>query len=121
MPDPDDQTDKTIDKVNDKLSLGGNIELVGFKQMSLSDVVVVKKLVGHYTRKIQENCKNFQGITVILKEIHKIENSSKHEIHAKVLDDGKAYSAEVVDKNMFVALDSVLRKILAEVVHYNKR
>jgi len=116
-----DETGKLIDKVNEKLSLGGNIELVGFKQVSLSDVVVVKKLVGHYTRKIQENCRNFQGITVILKEIHKVEDNSKHEIHVKVLDDGKAFSSEIVDKNLFVALDSVLRKILAEVMHHNKR
>jgi len=121
MSETENNTEKTVDKVNDKLSLGGNIELVGFKQVSLSDVVVVKKLVGHYTRKIQENCKNFQGITVILKEIHKVENTAKNELHVKVLDDGKAFSSEVVDKNLFVALDSVLRKVLGEVMHHNKR
>jgi ribosome-associated translation inhibitor RaiA len=109
------------DKVNQKLSLGGNIELVGFKQVSLSDVTVVKKLVGHYTRKIQEQSSNFQNISIHLKEIHKIENSSKHEIHVKVLDDGKVLTAEVIDKNLFVALDAALKKALAEVAHHNKR
>lgn len=109
------------DKINEKLSLGGNIELVGFKQVSMSEVVVVKKLVGSYTRKIQESCKNFQGITVLLKEIHKIENSSKNEIHVKAIDDGKAFTSEVVDKNVFVALDSALKKVLAEVTSHNKR
>jgi hypothetical protein len=116
-----ENAEKNLDKVNESLNLGGNIELVGFKQVSLADVVVVKKLVGHYTRKIQEGCKNFEKITVILKEIHKIENNSKHEIHAKVLDDGKSFSSEVVDKNLFVALDSSLRKIHAEVMHHNQR
>lgn len=111
----------TVDKSGESLQLGGNIELVGFKQVSLADVVVVKKLVGHYTRKIQESCKNFEKITVILKEIHKVENNSKHEIHVKVQDAGAMYSAEVVDKNMYVALDSVLKKILAEVLHHNRR
>jgi ribosome-associated translation inhibitor RaiA len=109
------------DKVNEPLNLGGNIQLVGFKQVSLSDVVVVKKVVGHYTRKIQEACKNFQSITIILKEIHKIENSAKMEIHVKVFDEGRTFNSEVVDKNLFVALDSALKKMLAEVVHHNKR
>jgi hypothetical protein len=109
------------DKVNEKLSLGGNIELVGFKQISMSEVVVVKKLVGSYTRKIQELCTNFQGVTVMLKEIHKIENSSKNEVHVKVIDDGKVFTSEVIDKNLFVALDSVLKKVLAEVTSHNRR
>jgi ribosome-associated translation inhibitor RaiA len=109
------------DKVNQKLSLGGNIELVGFKQVSLSDVTVVKKLVGHYTRKIQDHSTNFQNISIYLKEIHKIEDNAKHDIHVKVLDDGKVLTTEVVDKNLFVALDSALKKILAEVIHHNKK
>ena len=109
------------DKVNEKLSLGGNIELVGFKQVGLSEVVVVKKLVGSYTRKIQEASANFQGITVHLKEIHKIENSAKHEINIKVIDEGKVFTAETVDKNLFVALDSALKKVLAEVTSHNRR
>lgn len=109
------------DKVNEVLSLGGNIQLIGFKQVSMSEVVVVKKIVGGYTRKIQENCNNFQSITVILKEIHKIENSSKNELHVKVIDDGKAFTSEVVDKNLFVALDATLKKVLAEVTSHNRR
>ena len=115
------EAEKVIDKVNDSLTLGGNIELVGFKQVSLADVVVVKKLVGHYTRKIQENCNNFQKITVILKEIHKVENNSKHEVSVKAQDEGRTFASEIVDKNLFVALDSALRKVLAEATHYNKR
>lgn len=109
------------DKVNEALNLGGNIQLVGFKQISLSEVVVVKKIVGSYTRKIQENSSNFESITVMLKEIHKVEDNSKHEIHVKVLDDSKAFNSEVVDKNLFVALDSALKKVLAEVTSHNKR
>ncbi len=108
------------DKVNAALNLGGNIELVGFKQVSMAEVVVVKKIVGQYTRKIQEHAKNFEKISIHLKEIHKIENSSKHEVHVKALDNGKSFSSEVVDKNIFVALDSAMRKVLAEITHHNK-
>jgi hypothetical protein len=113
--------DNVVDKVNESVSLGGNIELVGFKQVSLADVVVVKKLVGHYTRKIQEHAPNFEKIQIFLKEIHKIDNNAKHEIHVKVLDGGKAFGSEIVDKNLFIALDNALKKVLAEVSHHNNK
>ncbi len=121
MADAESNIAEGIDKVNEKLSLGGNIELVGFKQVSMSEVVVVKKLVGSYTRKIQEACANFQGVTVMLKEIHKIDNNAKNEIHVKVIDDGKVFTSEVVDKNMFVALDSALKKVLSAATSHNRR
>jgi len=115
------ENESVVDKVNESVNLGGNIELVGFKQVSLADVVVVKKLVGHYTRKIQEHSASFEKIQIILKEIHKIDNNAKHEIHVKVLDTGKAFSSEVVDKNLFTALDSALKKVLAEVSHHSNK
>ncbi len=115
------ETQTNEDKVSAALNLGGNIQLVGFKQVSMADVVVVKKLVGHYTRKIQEHSQNFEGILVMLKEIHKIDNNSKKEVHVKVMDNGKSFSSEVVDKNLFVALDSALKKAHAEVSHHNHR
>jgi hypothetical protein len=116
-----EEQNTVVDKVNESVNLGGNIELIGFKQVSLADVVVVKKLVGHYTRKIQEHSTGFEKIQVFLKEIHKIDNNAKHEIHVKVLDGGKSFSSEVIDKNIFTALDSALKKILAEVSHHNHR
>ena len=115
-----EEQNTVVDKVNESVNLGGNIELVGFKQVSMADVVVVKKLVGHYTRKIQEHAKNFERIHISLKEIHKIDNNSKHEIHVKVIDGGKTFSSEVVDKNIFTALDDALKKVLGEVTHHNK-
>lgn len=116
-----EEQNTAVDKVNEAVSLGGNIELVGFKQVSLADVVVVKKLVGHYTRKIQEQSQNFEKIQIFLKEIHKIDNNSKHEIHVKVIDGGKVFNSEVVDKNLFIALDNTLKKVLAEMTHHNSK
>jgi ribosome-associated translation inhibitor RaiA len=116
-----EEQNTAVDKVNEAVSLGGNIELVGFKQVSMADVVVVKKLVGHYTRKIQEHSQNFEKVQISLKEIHKIDNNAKHEIHVKAIDAGKAFSSEVVDKNIFIALDEALKKVLAEITHHSGR
>lgn len=117
----DAEEQNVADKVNEAVSLGGNIELVGFKQVSLADVVVVKKLVGHYTRKIQERSQNFEKIQIFLKEIHKVDNNAKHEIHVKAMDNGKSFNSEIVDKNLFIALDTALKKVLAEISHHNDR
>jgi hypothetical protein len=114
-------TAEPMNKVDESVSLGGNIELIGFKQVSLADVLVVKKLVGHYTRKIQERSQNFEKIQIFLKEIHKIDDNAKHEIHVKVLDNGKALNTEIVDKNLFIALDSALKKALAAISHSTNR
>jgi hypothetical protein len=117
----DAEEQNAVDKVNESVFLGGNIELVGFKQVSLADVIVVKKLVGHYTRKIQEHSQNFEKIQIVLKEIHKIDNNAKHDIHVKAIDNGKVFASEIVDKNLFIALDNTLKKVLAEVSHNNDR
>lgn len=94
--------------------LGGNIELSGFRDMDSSSMVIIKKLAGTYARKISEHCKNLQAIRITLKPIHEREKSEKYEVHAKVIDDGKVYASETVDRNLFVAVDSVLKKITSE-------
>ncbi|MBI2558275.1 hypothetical protein HYW20_03050 [Candidatus Woesearchaeota archaeon] len=94
--------------------LGGNIELSGFRDMDSSSMVIIKKLVGTYARKISEHCKNLQTLHITLKPIHEREKSEKYEIHAKVIDDGKVFASEIVDRNLFVAVDSALKKIINE-------
>ncbi len=94
--------------------LGGNIELSGFRDTDSSSMVIIKKLVGTYARKISEHCKNLQTIHITLKPIHEREKSEKYEVHAKVLDDGKVYASEMVDRNLFVAVDSALKKVTSE-------
>ena len=98
------------------IELGGNITLVGFKDEQLVDkaeLVVVKKLVGSYTRKLSDSVSGFEGITITLKPIHNTaEGHPKYELHAKALIDGKPCNAEVVDRNLFVGLDDVLKKLV---------
>jgi len=94
--------------------LGGNIELTGFRDTDGSAMIVVKKIVGNYARKIAGRSKKLETIHVTLKPIHQRETSEKYEVHAKVLDDGKVYASEAVDRNLFVAIDDVLKRIVKE-------
>ncbi|MFH0876218.1 MAG: hypothetical protein V1859_09850 [archaeon] len=93
------------------IELGGNIILVGFKEFEPTAMIVIKKIVGNYTRKFKERCKQFESITLTLKRIHGIENSEKYEICVKLMDNGRPVNSEIVDKNIYIAIDSALKKI----------
>ncbi len=96
------------------IELGGNITLVGFKEIEPAELIVVKKIVGGYARKLSDTVENFESLSMTLKEIHKTPKSQKFEIHGKVLAGGKSYNSEVVERNLFVVLDSTLKKLLAQ-------
>ncbi|MBD3204022.1 hypothetical protein GF327_07005 [Candidatus Woesearchaeota archaeon] len=93
------------------IELGGNINLVGFKEIESSELYVLKKIVGNYTRKFNDKCQNFESITISLKKIHEIEDSAKYEIQVKLMNDGKPINSEVTDNNLFVAVGDSLKKI----------
>ena len=102
-----------IEEESDSTELGGNITLVGFKEVDKAELVVVKKLVGSYTRKLADTVSGFESITVTLKLIHHTEEGNpKYELHAKVNVKGNVCATEVVDRNLFVGLDDVLKKAL---------
>lgn len=98
----------------DNLALGGNIELTGFRNVDSSSMIVLKKIVGNYAKRISELTKKLDRLHVTLKSIHEREKSEKYEVHAKIIDDGKVYASEMVDRNLFVAVDSALKKIVNE-------
>lgn len=95
------------------IELGGNITLAGFKEINKGELVVVKKIVGSYARKMSDSISGFENLTVTLKIVHKTEGSEKYEIHGKIMVNGKPFTSETTERNMFVAMDDVLKKVLA--------
>jgi hypothetical protein len=102
-----------IEEESNSTELGGNITLVGFKAIERAELVVVKKIVGSYTRKLSDTVSGFEGITVNLKLVHRSEEGNpKYELHAKAIINGSPMATEVVDRNLFVGLDDVLKKLV---------
>ena len=95
-------------------SLGGNIELAGFRDLDGATMVVLKKIVGNHTKRIEELADKLELLHLTLKQVHEREKSEKYEIHAKIVDDGKVFASDVTDRNLFVAVDNVLKKITNE-------
>lgn len=100
--------------MSDEMHLRGNIQLSGFRDIDSSSMIVLKKIIGNHARRISELTKNAEYLRITLKPVHKREKSEKYELHAKVLDDGKVYASEVVDRNLPLAIDSVLKKLINE-------
>lgn len=100
--------------VDDTHKLGGNIELSGFRDIDSSSMTVLKKIIGNHARRISELTKRMESLHITLKSVHEREKSEKYEVHAKVVDDGKVCASEAIDRNLFVAVDDVLKKLVNE-------
>lgn len=97
------------------IELGGNITLAGFKELGYGELVVVKKVVGNYARKFSDIAQ-VNELSVTLKPVHKTsEESSKHELKTKLDLNGKIYTSEIVEFNLFVGLDKALKRIETQV------
>lgn len=89
----------------DVIELGGNITLIGFKEVGPAQLVVVKKMIGNYAKKIQEK-NEFNNLSLILKD------KTKNELEATLkLNDGDKTSKEETT-NLFFSIDKVLSKFL---------
>ncbi|MDP7244025.1 MAG: hypothetical protein QF568_01635 [Flavobacteriales bacterium] len=97
--------------MDESMQLGGNIELSGFKDLDGSSMVVLKKIIGNYGRRMSDISDKFESLKITMKPVHETEKSEKYEIHAQLMNDGKPFVSEVVERNLFIAIDSALKKI----------
>lgn len=93
--------------------LGGNITLSGFNLEPI-EMVVVKKIIGHYAKKISEKI-SYKELKITLKQSRKT-NMFLHQIKAEVLA-GKLLEASSENKNLYNALSDALNKVYAQAEH----
>lgn len=95
---------------NSVLQLGGNIELSGFRELDGGTMIILKKIVGNYAKRMSSMRTGFKGLSLRMKTIH----DNQFELNAKMVDNGQAITSSVVDRNLFVAVDNSLKKIMNE-------
>jgi len=86
------------------IELGGNITLEGFENLEPGALVIVKKVVGNYTKKISNNIANFERILILL------DREDQNNIKVKLHKNGEIEMQEASDSNLFFALDKALSK-----------
>ena len=101
--------------MDDVMQLGGNIELSGFRGIDSASMVVLKKIVGNYAKKMSEIAEKFEKLHLTMKPVHETEKSEIYEIHAKLMNNGKPFVSEAVERNLFVAVDNALKKVMSEI------
>ena len=95
--------------ISDNITLGGNIELIGFKEMDGGSMIILKKMVGNHVRKLSEMAENFEKLTVSMKKVGG--GNNKFEINVKLMDNGKPFVSEVTDFNLFVTVNKAFKKV----------
>lgn len=98
--------------MDETIQLGGNIELTGFSEMERGVMTILKKIVGNYARRMSDKANNFEKLSLTMKKVHAKQKGEIYELHAKMLDNGKAFTSIVEERNLFVAIDNSLKKII---------
>jgi len=90
------------------IELGGNIKLEGFESLEPAKLIVAKKMIGNYVKKINEK-KQYNELLVTLKVEDK-------EFSISVICDcgEEKLSGSKTDKNLFFAIDGALQEILRQ-------
>jgi len=101
--------------MDDLMQLGGNIKLFGFRDIDGASMVVLKKIIGNHVKHMTELTDKFENLEVTMKSVYKSEESRKYEISTQLINDGKPFVSEVIEKNLFVAVDNALKKIINEI------
>jgi len=102
----------------DEKRLGGNIALVGFDKLELSEITIVKKIVGKYVKKLQENG-DYKNLKLVLQQ-HQHGKTFKHEINAQASFAEGTFTSNVTEWNLFKAISIAMEKLESELIHKNK-
>lgn len=94
----------------DVQQLGNIIELVGFSKIDGGSMIVLKKIIGSYARRLTDNAPGFEKVRISL------DSSIDNKVTVEVLIQGASKIYEDVEKNLFVAVDSCLKKAETELV-----
>ena len=96
------------------LQLGGNIELSGFSELDGGMMIVLKKIIGNHARRMNEKTKNFEKLSLTVKSVHEKETNKIYELHVKLIDNGKPITSSNEHRNLFIAVDSALKSVMAQ-------
>jgi hypothetical protein len=93
--------------------LDSKLELSGFKNVDRASMILVRRVVDGTLKKFNDNIEGFEKLKFTLKEVHGTEKSVKYQIMGSIIVRNAVQSVETVDRNLFFALDSAVRKLEA--------
>ena len=101
------QTDDGLSKNTDSISLGGNIELQGFKALETAKQIVAKKIIGNHVRQIQEKKSDYERLKITFEGTE--DNAT---IKIDLVVGGETMTEDDTKSNVFMAVDGAFKKII---------
>ena len=90
------------------IALGGNIVLEGFESRDFTELIVVKKIVGQYARRLTDAHGEFSRLDVTLTQ------DGGHTVACTLAAGGKEQRTSSSAHNIYVALDDALKQLAAK-------
>ena len=92
------------------MTLGGNITLNNFQDIEKSKLIVLKKIIGNYTRQIQEKKSDYEKLVITLEG-----DENNATIKIELTAGGNQITSEDTQKNIFVSVDTTLKNIIDQI------
>jgi len=99
--------------MNNNEDLTDKLELSGFKNVDAASMIMVRRVVDGSLKKFNDNVDGFEKLKFTLKEVHGTEMSVKYQIIANIVIRNTVESVETIDRNIFFAIDSAVKKLEA--------
>ena len=95
------------------------VEFTGFREQDEYTVSMVKNNVMKHLHRLGEICRKADKLHITMKTVHEREKGELYEVHAHFHEPGMTYSSVCVDRNLMVAVDKVIERVISEVQHKN--
>jgi len=98
-----------------------NISLRGFDNIDPSEITIVQDRINKTLKKIDFSQLDYDLLKINLKQ-HKHSGQFLHELKADLfLSKGRALNAKSEDRNLYKAIDDIMKKLLNEIKHKFKK
>ncbi|MBT3262356.1 hypothetical protein HN992_00790 [Candidatus Woesearchaeota archaeon] len=89
------------------IELGGNIKLKGFSEIDNASLIVIKKIVGNYAKKLAETTDDFQNLILSLES----KTPKDFKINIEFQKTSENLNSEIQGENLFFTLSKALEGI----------
>ena len=89
------------------IELGGNIKLKGFSEIDNASLIVIKKIVGNYAKKLAEETEDFQNLILNLES----NNPKDFKISIEFQKTSENLNSEIQGEYLFFTLSKALEAI----------
>ncbi len=94
--------------MDDVSVLMGNVSMTGFRDVDETSLLAIKGILESYFSRTRSIYTNLEELALTLKPVHETPKNLKFEVHARLMDNGKLFTAEITDRDLLFAVDKAL-------------